>query len=40
MVLLGLVLGVVVAVLFAVQGCGEHHPRKRSAPVSTAIYAP
>jgi hypothetical protein len=40
MVLLGLVMGVVIAVLVAVQGCGEHHPRKRNAPVSTATYAP
>jgi hypothetical protein len=30
MVLLGLVLGVVVAVLVAAQGCGENHPRKRA----------
>src|SRR4051794_1840463 len=30
MVLLGLVLGVIVAVLVASQGCGENHPRKRT----------
>jgi hypothetical protein len=29
MVLLGLVLGIVVAVLVAVQGCGENHPKRR-----------
>jgi hypothetical protein len=38
MVLLGLVLGVVVAVIVAAQGCGENHPNKRrfhgTAPVS------
>ena len=33
MVMLGLVLGVVIAVAVAAQGCGQHHPRKRvSAP--------
>ena len=31
MVLLGLVLGVVVAVIVAAQGCGGHHPRKQHA---------
>jgi hypothetical protein len=40
MVLLGLVLGVLFAVLVAVQGCGQHHPRKRTVPASTVIYAP
>jgi hypothetical protein len=41
MVLLGLVMGVVVAVLFAAQGCGQHHPRKRTpAPVSAVTYWP
>jgi hypothetical protein len=38
MVLLGLVLGVVVAVIAAAQGCGENHPKRRtfhgSAPVA------
>jgi hypothetical protein len=34
MVLVGLVVGVVVAVLVAAHGCGEHHPRKRNPPVS------
>ena len=29
MVLLGLVLGVAFAVLVAVQGCGENHPKRR-----------
>jgi hypothetical protein len=37
MVLVGLVLGVVVAVIVASQGCGEHHPRKKNVPVSTAV---
>jgi hypothetical protein len=40
MVLLGLVLGVVVAVLVAAQGCGQHHPRKRAVHVSAVFYAP
>jgi hypothetical protein len=30
MVLLGLVLGVVVAIFFAIHGCGENHPKRRS----------
>jgi hypothetical protein len=29
MVLLGLVLGVVIAVIVAAQGCGENHPKRR-----------
>jgi hypothetical protein len=41
MVLVGLVLGVVIAVVVAVQGCGQHHPRKRAAPpVSALTYWP
>jgi hypothetical protein len=36
MVLFGLVLGVVIAVAFAAQGCGAHHPR-RPAPAATAV---
>jgi hypothetical protein len=45
MVLLGLVLGVVVAVLVAAHGCGENHPRKRQlgqpqAVAATAVHAP
>ena len=36
MVVLGLILGVVVAVVVAAQGCGEHHPNKRG-PVSSLI---
>jgi hypothetical protein len=34
MVLVGLVIGIVVAVLVAVEGCGRHHPDRRSAAVS------
>jgi hypothetical protein len=30
MVILGLVLGVLVAVIVASQGCGENHPKRRS----------
>jgi hypothetical protein len=41
MVLVGLVLGVVVAVVVAVQGCGQHHPRKRApVPASAVTYWP
>jgi hypothetical protein len=40
MVLVGLVLGVVIAVLVAVQGCGQHHPRKPPVRVSALTYAP
>jgi hypothetical protein len=40
MVLLGLVLGILFAVLVAMQGCGQHHPRKRPAPAPAVIYAP
>jgi hypothetical protein len=41
MVLVGLLLGVVIAVVVAVQGCGQHHPRKRAAPpVSVVPYWP
>jgi hypothetical protein len=34
MVIIGLVLGVVVAVIVAAQGCGENHPNRRNAPHS------
>src|SRR4051794_28419819 len=44
MVLLGLVLGVVVAVVVAAQGCGENHPGRRrfhgSAPPPPSAPAP
>jgi hypothetical protein len=41
MVLVGLVLGVVIAVVVAAQGCGQHHPRKPAAPpVSAVTYWP
>jgi hypothetical protein len=32
MVIVGLILGVLVAVVVAVQGCGTHHPDKRNVP--------
>jgi hypothetical protein len=35
MVLLGLVLGVVVAVIVAAQGCGENHPKRRNTHAAT-----
>jgi uncharacterized protein (DUF736 family) len=40
MVIVGLVLGVVVAVIVAAQGCGENHPKRRTfhggAPVAVS----
>ena len=43
MVLLGLVLGVVVAVVVAAQGCGSNHPDRKpfaSGPAVSAVRAP
>jgi hypothetical protein len=41
MVILGLVLGVLVAVVVAAKGCGENHPKRRTfhgaAPVALSL---
>jgi hypothetical protein len=34
MVIVGLIVGVVFAIVVAVQGCGTHHPDKRNIPRS------
>jgi hypothetical protein len=39
MVLLGLVLGVIVAVIVAAEGCGQHHPRKQRPATASALSA-
>jgi hypothetical protein len=36
MVVLGLVIGVIIAAIFAAGGCGEHHPSKRNGAVQVS----